>query len=164
MQYWDLLAVDAPDGTRDAVVVHQDDSARAVLVVLNAGQALGQHQVKENAWISVVDGTVQVAAGETTVELGRGSLLRFEPAERHALSTADGARILILLARGPVRAISTRARRTQPSAGATPSRRPPCRGGEVVPVGHAVDPRTSAGRRPPRSSSPTMILEAIGCS
>ena len=64
-----MLAVDAPDGTRDAVVVHQDDSARAVLVVLNAGQALGQHQVKENAWISVVDGSVQVAAGETTVEL-----------------------------------------------------------------------------------------------
>jgi hypothetical protein len=31
--------------------------------VLNAGQALGQHQVKENAWISIVDGTVQVAAG-----------------------------------------------------------------------------------------------------
>ena len=101
MQYWDLLAVDAPDGTRDAVVVHQDESARAVLVVLNAGQALGQHQVKENAWILVVDGTVQVAAGETTVELGRGSLLRFEPAERHALSTADGARILILLAPWP---------------------------------------------------------------
>ena len=60
MQHWDLLAVDAARGTRDPYVVHQDDGARAVLVVLAPGQALGEHQVKENAWVSVVEGTVQV--------------------------------------------------------------------------------------------------------
>ena len=130
MQYWDLLAVDAPDGTRDAVVVHQDDSARAVLVVLNAGQALGQHQVKENAWISVVDGTVQVAAGETTVELGRGSPVR----AGRAPCAVDGRRRPDLIP-GPVarEAISTRARGPSPGGrpqrglawpAGTPSRRP----------------------------------------
>jgi quercetin dioxygenase-like cupin family protein len=101
MQYWDLLAVDASRGTRDPVVVHQDDGARAVLVVLTPGQELGEHQVKENAWISVVEGTVQVAAGGEQLELGQGGLMRFEPGERHAISSAGGARILLLLSPWP---------------------------------------------------------------
>lgn len=101
MQHWDLLTVDAPHGTRDAHVVYEDEGARAVLVVLQPGQALGEHQVKENAWISVVEGTVQVAAGAETVELGQGGLLRFEPTERHSVSSDTGARILMLLAPWP---------------------------------------------------------------
>ena len=56
MQRWDLLALDAPDGTRDPIVLHSDDAARAVLIVLRPGQALGEHQVKENAWVVVLDG------------------------------------------------------------------------------------------------------------
>ena len=91
MQHWDLLAVDAFRGTRDPYVVHQDESARAVLVVLMPGQELGDHQVKENAWISVVEGSVQVSAGEEQVELRQGGLMRFEPGERHSVSSADGA-------------------------------------------------------------------------
>ena len=57
MQRWNLLELDAPDGTRDPIVLHSDDGARAVLIVLQAGQSLGEHQVKENAWITVLDGT-----------------------------------------------------------------------------------------------------------
>jgi quercetin dioxygenase-like cupin family protein len=101
MQHWDLLAVDASRGTRDPYVVHQDDSARAVLVVLSPGQELGDHQVKENAWVSVVEGTVQVAAGGERVELGQGGLMRFAPGERHSVSSAGGARILMLLSPWP---------------------------------------------------------------
>lgn len=101
MQHWDLLGIDAPHGTRDAHVVHEDPGARAVLVVLQPGQALGEHQVKENAWVAVVEGTVQVAAGSETVELGQGGLLRFEPNERHSVSSSSGARILMLLAPWP---------------------------------------------------------------
>jgi quercetin dioxygenase-like cupin family protein len=101
MQQWDLLAIDAPQGTRDPVVVHQDDGARAVLVVLQPGQELGEHQVHENAWVLVVDGTVEVAAAEQTAELGAGSLVRFEPAERHSIAAKTGARILLLLTPWP---------------------------------------------------------------
>jgi quercetin dioxygenase-like cupin family protein len=101
MQHWDLLAVDAPAGTRDPHVVHQDESARAVLIALTPGQELGDHQVKENAWIVVVDGRVQVRAGAEQVELAPGGLMRFEPGERHALASSDGARILMLLAPWP---------------------------------------------------------------
>ena len=101
MQHWDLMAVDAPRGTRDPVVLHQDDGARAVLVVLEPGQALGDHQVKENAWVAVVGGTVQVASGGDSIELGPGGLMRFEPGERRSVSSRDGARILMVLAPWP---------------------------------------------------------------
>jgi quercetin dioxygenase-like cupin family protein len=101
VQHWDLRAIDAPRGTRDPYVVHQDAGARAVLISLDAGQALGEHQVKENAWVVVIDGTVQVEAGSESVELGPGGLLRFEPAERHSLSSAGGARILLVLTPWP---------------------------------------------------------------
>ena len=91
----------APAGTRDPVVVHQDAGARAVLVVLQPGQELGEHQVHENAWVLVVDGTVEVAAGAEMAEVGAGSLLRFEPAERHSLAARTGGRILLILTPWP---------------------------------------------------------------
>jgi quercetin dioxygenase-like cupin family protein len=101
MQHWDLLELDAPDGTRDPVVLHSDDGARAVLLVLQAGQSLGDHQVKENAWVTVLDGEVQVTAGGETISGSRGTMVRFEPDERHALTSAYGARLLLLLAPWP---------------------------------------------------------------
>jgi quercetin dioxygenase-like cupin family protein len=101
MQRWNLLELDAPDGTRDPIVLHSDEGARAVLIVLQAGQSLGDHQVKENAWITVIDGTVQVTANGETVDADRGTLVRFEPDERHALHSDGGARIVMLLAPWP---------------------------------------------------------------
>jgi quercetin dioxygenase-like cupin family protein len=101
VQHWDLLAIEAPQGTRDPVVVAQDDGARAVLVVLSPGQELGEHQVKENAWVAIVDGAVRVTAGGESSEVGAGGLLRFNPAERHSLSTEEGARILMILTPWP---------------------------------------------------------------
>ena len=101
MQRWNLLELDAPEGTRDPIVLHSDDGARAVLIVLQAGQSLGQHQVKENAWITVLAGAVQITVDGETVDAERGTLVRFEPDERHALRSDAGARILMLLAPWP---------------------------------------------------------------
>ena len=101
MQRWDLLEIAAPDGTRDPVVLHQDDGARAVLVVLQPGQELGDHQVKENAWVWVVDGAVRVSAAGDSFEASRGQLFHFAPNERHALASDGGARVLLLLAPWP---------------------------------------------------------------
>ena len=101
MQTWDLLSVPAPDGTRDPLVLHSDDGARAVLIVLSPGQSLGEHQVKENAWLTVLDGTVEITAAGETVSAGRGMTARFEPDERHAIRTDEGARVLMVLAPWP---------------------------------------------------------------
>ena len=95
------MEVEAPDGTRDPLVVHSGNEARAVLIVLKPGQRLGDHQVKENAWVTVLDGTVRIAAAGDAVEATPGMLFRFDPDERHSLSSADGARVLLLLAPWP---------------------------------------------------------------
>ena len=101
MQRWNLLEIEAPAGTRDAAVLHSDNGARAVLIVLQPGQALGDHQVKENAWITVVDGAVRISAGGEERDAGPGELFRFEPDERHSIRSEGGARILLVLAPWP---------------------------------------------------------------
>jgi quercetin dioxygenase-like cupin family protein len=101
VQSWDLMEIDAPDGTRDPVVVHSGHEARAVLIVLKPGQALGDHQVKENAWVTVLEGGVRIAAGGESIEAAPGMLVRFDPDERHSLASDGGARVLLLLAPWP---------------------------------------------------------------
>jgi quercetin dioxygenase-like cupin family protein len=101
VQHWSLLELDAPEGTRDPIVLHSDEGARAVLLVLRPGQALGEHQVKENLWLAVVDGEVEIAAGGETVTGTRGTMARFDPDERHAVRSGGGARVLLILAPWP---------------------------------------------------------------
>lgn len=101
MQRWNLMEIDAPQGIRDPVVLHEDDGARAVLLVLAPGQSLGDHQVKENAWVMVLDGAVRVTCGGEDEEAERGALFHFVPDERHAIASDAGARILLLLAPWP---------------------------------------------------------------
>ena len=101
MEHWDLTRIDAPDGTRDPVVLHSGDGARAVMVRLGPGQELGDHQVKERAWICVVDGDVRIEADGASVEAAAGTLATFAPNERHAVRSDHGARILLLLAPWP---------------------------------------------------------------
>ena len=101
MRSWNLLEIETPSGSRSPVVLHSDNEARAVLVRLSAGQALGDHQVKEHAYVAVVDGRVTVKTAGETIEAGPGTLFRFEPDERRSVSSPDGARLLLLFAPWP---------------------------------------------------------------
>ncbi|TML73280.1 MAG: cupin domain-containing protein [Actinobacteria bacterium] len=101
MDMWNLVDLDAPAGTRDPIVLHSGDGARAVMIKLDAGQALGDHEVKERAWVTVVEGEVRATAGDDEQRCGVGTLLTFAPGERHSLVADGGARILLLLAPWP---------------------------------------------------------------
>jgi len=101
VQSWNLRDIDAPGGSRSPVVLRSDDAARAVLIALEPGQALGDHQVKERALVAVVDGSVRVQAGGSTVDGGTGSCFYFDADERRSISTDDGARILLVFAPWP---------------------------------------------------------------
>lgn len=103
MQSWNLLELETPEGTRSPIVLHSTDEARAVLIGIGPGQELGDHQVHENAYIVVVDGRVQVEAGAETLEAPPGALVRFDEKERHRVSSAEGARVLMILAPWPGR-------------------------------------------------------------
>jgi quercetin dioxygenase-like cupin family protein len=101
VQSWNLPDLEMPDGSRSPIVLHSTEDARAVLIGLNPGQQLGDHQVHENAYMVVLDGQVEVGSGEETVEAGPGTLFRFEAAERHRVASREGARILLMLAPWP---------------------------------------------------------------
>lgn len=101
MQTWNLLEIETPAGSRDPVILHTAEAARAVLVTLNPGQQLGDHQVKERAWVVVVDGEVEIGAGSESVVAGVGTLASFAPDERHRLASSGGARLLLFLAPWP---------------------------------------------------------------
>jgi quercetin dioxygenase-like cupin family protein len=101
VQSWNLLQLETPAGTRSPIVLHSTDEARAVLIGINAGQELGDHQVHERAYFVVVDGRVRFAAGAESLEAGPGTLVRFEEHERRRVSSAEGARILMILAPWP---------------------------------------------------------------
>ena len=79
-----------PDGSRSPVVLLSEDEARAVLIGLDPGQELGDHQVKEHAWIVVVEGRAEIEAGGERVDAPAGTLVHFEPDERHAVRAPDG--------------------------------------------------------------------------
>lgn len=101
MRSWQLSEIETPEGSRSPVVLHSSDEARAVLIGLNPGQELGDHQVKEHAFIVVLEGAVRIEAGGETLEAGVGTLVKFEPDERHVVASETGAKILLLLAPWP---------------------------------------------------------------
>ena len=103
MRHWKLNEIDTPEGTRSPVVLHsRDDEGRVVLIALDAGQELGEHQVKEAALLLVVDGRVAVTAGDESVDAGAGELFRFEPDERRTVRSPDGGgRVVLFLAPWP---------------------------------------------------------------
>jgi quercetin dioxygenase-like cupin family protein len=101
VRQWDLSAIETPGGSVSPVVLYSQEEGRAVLVGLEPGQELGDHQVKEHAFVLVVEGQLQVQAGGGGFAAGPGTLLHFDPDERHSLSSTDGARILLLLSPWP---------------------------------------------------------------
>ncbi len=102
MQSWRLPEIETPEGSRSPVVLLSESEARAVLIGLHPGQELGDHQVKEHAWIVVVDGSVQIGTvGGETIEGRVGTLAHFEPDERHFVRSERGAKFLLLLAPWP---------------------------------------------------------------
>ncbi|MBD0291429.1 MAG: hypothetical protein ICV74_09250 [Thermoleophilia bacterium] len=101
MQTWNLPEIPTPEGSRSPVVLLSENEARAVLIGLDAGQELGDHQVKEHAWLVVVQGEALIGSEAEEVVAGVGALVHFEPDERHFVRSDTGAKFLLLLAPWP---------------------------------------------------------------
>jgi quercetin dioxygenase-like cupin family protein len=102
VQHWKLNEIETPDGSRSPVVLHtQDGESRVVLIALEPGQELSEHQVKETALLLVVAGEVRVEAGGDSVNAVAGELFHFQPDERHSVASKAGARVLLTLAPWP---------------------------------------------------------------
>jgi quercetin dioxygenase-like cupin family protein len=101
VQFWDLTKIEAPEGTRSPAVLETVDGARAIVIRLAPGQELGDHQVRERAWLTVVEGTARIGAGDDVVEARPGTLLTFEPGERHSIESEQGAQVILILSPWP---------------------------------------------------------------
>jgi redox-sensitive bicupin YhaK (pirin superfamily) len=99
MQHWDLrsLAV-AP---HQPEVLQSEGEGRSIVIQLPAGEALGEHQVHERAWLVVVDGDVELVQNGSTEPAGPGTLAVSDPSERHEVRATSDARLLLLLAPWP---------------------------------------------------------------
>ncbi len=69
-----------------------------------AGESMTDHQVHERAWLTVIDGEVEIAAdNQPPVTGSTGLLVEFDPRERHAVHARTSARILLVLTPWPGR-------------------------------------------------------------
>ena len=82
-------------------VLFSSPECRIVVLDLRSGEELGDHHVRERAVVEVISGRVSIAAGGETVECEAGTLVTFDPGERHALRGLDDARLLLTLAPWP---------------------------------------------------------------
>jgi quercetin dioxygenase-like cupin family protein len=101
VQSWNLNEIATPGGSRSPVVLRSDPGARAVLIVLQAGQALGDHQVKEGALVCVIDGSVRVESGGEAIEGAAGCFFSFAADERRSIRSDSGARLLMVFSPWP---------------------------------------------------------------
>ena len=115
MKRWDLTALpsstekqtprepgaDAPRVARSEGdtprVLFSEPECRTVVVDLAAGKTMGDHQVHERAVVLVAVGTVDVTASDQTVTCPTGTLLTFEPGERHSVRATEDSRLVLLL-------------------------------------------------------------------
>lgn len=100
MKTWELGKLDLRPHAPQ--ILSSTDAARAIAIEIPAGESLQDHQVHERAWVTVVEGEVEVTTttGEQ-VSGGTGLLVEFDPRERHAVHAVSRARILLLLAPWP---------------------------------------------------------------
>jgi quercetin dioxygenase-like cupin family protein len=97
---WNLSALDLRPHAPQ--ILSSSDEARAIVLEIPAGESLQDHQVHERAWVSVIDGEVEITtAGGETAAGGSGLMVEFAPGERHAVRARTTARLLLLLTPWP---------------------------------------------------------------
>jgi quercetin dioxygenase-like cupin family protein len=100
MEDWDLkLLAWRP---HQPEILTSREEGRAIVLDLPAGEVLGDHQVHEGAWITVIDGHVGITGhGGQTIDARPGTLVQFGPRERHQVKALVDSRLLLILTPWP---------------------------------------------------------------
>lgn len=85
-------------------VLFSAPECRAVVLELEAGEEMGEHHVRERAVLHVHHGRVSVAASGEEAECGPGTVVTFDPGERHAVRALEQSMLLLVLAPWPAAA------------------------------------------------------------
>jgi quercetin dioxygenase-like cupin family protein len=102
LNIWQLRDLDLKP--RLPEILSSSDAARAIVLDIEPGERLSEHEVHERAWLVVLDGEIEVraSAGERASG-GAGLLVELYPGERHAVVATAKARVLLLLTPWPGR-------------------------------------------------------------
>src|SRR5215208_6763151 len=100
MQSWDLRSLDV-EPHKPQILQSKRGEARAIVIHLPAGEELQDHEVHERAYVTVVEGEVEVEAGADVIPGAPGTLFVFDPKERHEVRATADARLLLVLAPWP---------------------------------------------------------------
>jgi quercetin dioxygenase-like cupin family protein len=103
---WDIRSIDVEP--HQPQILRSDPEARLIVINLPAGEALGDHQVHERAYLVVADGEVEVDHDGDTQTGGPGFLAHIQANERHEVRAKSDARILLILAPWPGEGHSSR--------------------------------------------------------
>jgi len=71
-------------GHQNPRVLFSSPECRLVVLDLRSGETMGDHHVRERAVVQVISGRVSIEAAGKTVECAAGTLVVFDPGERHA--------------------------------------------------------------------------------
>jgi quercetin dioxygenase-like cupin family protein len=96
-------------GAQKPRVLFSSPECRLIALDLNAGDELPDHHVRERAVVQVISGRVAIEASGQTVECDVGTLVTFDPGERHAVRGVEDARLLLVLAPWPAAGRNTTA-------------------------------------------------------
>lgn len=83
-------------------ILASTDDARAVALMIPAGESLNDHQVHERAWVTVLGGEVEITSSSgDSISGSSGLVVVFAPNERHAIHAHSDAHLLLLLTPWP---------------------------------------------------------------
>ena len=100
VEHWDLRTLSV-EPHHPQILHSTRGESRSVAIRLPAGELLQDHEVHERAHVIVIDGDVEVSADGSVVAGGAGTLLVFDPHERHEVRAVSDARLLLVLAPWP---------------------------------------------------------------
>ena len=103
MRTWKATELDVKP--RKPEILASGEDARVVVIDLPSGESLEDHQVHERAWLVVIAGEIEVTALDASstakVRADVGTLVEFEPAERHRVDADVDSRFLLMLTPWP---------------------------------------------------------------
>ena len=100
MNSWTITNLDLKPHSPE--ILTSTDEARAIALMIPAGESLDDHQVHESAWVTVIDGEVEITtSGGESVTGSTGLVVAFAPKERHAVHARSDVRLLLLLTPWP---------------------------------------------------------------
>lgn len=99
MDVWEVDRI-RPEPSRPEVLRSDDGAARVIAMAITR-DTVQEHEGYEHGWTMVLDGVLEVTAGGETREVGRGTLLHFEPFERRKVTAKTDVTVIYLLAPWP---------------------------------------------------------------